>query len=147
MNRPTFISSVVYRDQRAAIAWLEKAFGFELSEVLEDGDGKILHAEMTFGEGIIMIGSEWFEWARSPANVDGKNTQRVHVHLDTDVDAHCARARAAGAVIVGEPQDQFYGERTYGVRDPEGHHWSFSQTQREVSWDEMRRMAKSGQFS
>jgi len=144
MNRPTFISSVVYRDQRAAIAFLEKAFGFEVSEMLVGADDKILHAEMTFGQGIIMVGSEWFDWTRSPQAVGGKNTQRIHVHLDTDVDAHCERARSAGAVIVGEPADQFYGDRTYGARDPEGHHWSFAQTKREVSWEEMRRMAKSG---
>jgi uncharacterized glyoxalase superfamily protein PhnB len=147
MDRPTFISSVVYRDQRAAMAWLEKAFGFEISELLVDGNDKILHAEMTFGGGVIMIGSEWFDWTRSPADVGGKNTQRIHVRLDTDIDAHCERARAAGATIVGEPADQFYGDRTYGAMDLEGHRWSFAQPKREVSWEEMRRMARNGEIS
>jgi uncharacterized glyoxalase superfamily protein PhnB len=144
LPRPTFISSIIYKDQRAAIAWLEKAFGFEVSELLVDGQDNILHAEMSFGDGVIMIGSEWFTWTRSPAAVDGANTQRLHVRVTDDVDAHCERARAAGAAIVKEPEDQFYGDRTYIAKDLEGHHWSFAQPKREVSWDEMRRMAGAG---
>jgi len=59
--RPTFISSVIYRDNRAALKWLQKAFGFEVSEVLTDKSGNIVHAEMTHGTGVVMIGSEYFE--------------------------------------------------------------------------------------
>jgi uncharacterized glyoxalase superfamily protein PhnB len=146
LPRPTFISSVVYKDQRAAIAWLEKAFGFEVSELLVDGQDNIMHAEMSFGDGLVMIGSEWTTWTRSPAAVGGMNTQRIFVRVDSDIDAHCARARAAGAVIVTEPEDQFYGDRSYIARDLDGHHWTFAQTVREVSWDEMRRMAKAGEI-
>jgi uncharacterized glyoxalase superfamily protein PhnB len=144
MQRPTFISSIIYRDQRAAMQWLEKAFGFEVSEILVDGQNKILHAEMTFGDGVIMIGSQWLDWTCSPAALDGKNTQRIHVRLAADVDAHYERARAAGAVIVMEPQDQFYGDRTYVARDLDGHYWSFAQPVREVSWDEMRALVSGG---
>jgi uncharacterized glyoxalase superfamily protein PhnB len=144
MQRPTFISSVIYRDQRAAMQWLENAFGFEVSEVLVDGQNKILHAEMTFGDGVIMIGAEWLDWTCSPAALDGKNTQRIHVRVAADVDAHCERARAAGAVIVMEPKDQFYGDRTYVARDLDGHYWSFAQPVREVSWDEMRALVSGG---
>ena len=147
LPRPTFISSVVYRDQRAAMAWLEKAFGFEVSELLVDGQDKILHAEMSFGDGVVMIGSEWFTWTRSPAAVEGMNTQRIHVRIDSDVDAHCARARAAGAVIVKEPEDQFYGDRTYIARDLDGHHWSFAQAKRAVPSEEIQRMARAGELA
>jgi uncharacterized glyoxalase superfamily protein PhnB len=139
MHRPTFISSVVYKDQRAALAWLERAFGFEVSELLVDGKGQIAHAEMTFEEGVIMVGSEWFDWTRSPAALDGKNTQRIHVRLKEGVDAHCERARRAGAQIVMEPADQFYGDRTYMAQDPEGHHWSFAQSVRQVSPEQIER--------
>ncbi len=72
----------------------------------------------------------------SPAAVGGKNTQRVHVHMADGIDAHCERARATGAVVVREPQDEFYGDRTYLVRDLEGHAWAFSQSVRAVSREE-----------
>ena len=130
MSIPSFIPSVVYRDQRAALDWLEKAFGFEPSEVLVDSKGNIAHAQMTYGDGVVMVGSEWpaWDWCKSPASADGVNTQRIHVRVERDIDGHCARARAAGAVIAMEPADQFYGDRTYMAVDPEGHHWTFSQT-------------------
>src|ERR1700677_3213444 len=126
-SRPSFIPSVVYQDNRAALKWLEQAFGFEPSEILTDADGKIVHAEMTYGDGVVMIGSEWADWTRSPAALGGKNTQRIHVRVARGIDEHCARARQAGARIVMEPADQFYGDRTYIAADLEGHHWSFAQ--------------------
>ena len=138
-RRPSFIPSVIYKDQRAALAWLEKAFGFEASEVLVDAKGEIAHAEMSFGDGVIMVGGEWptWDWAKSPASAGGKNTQRTHVRVENDIDGHCARARAAGAVIVMEPADQFYGARTYMAVDPEGHHWTFAQPTKQVTRAEM----------
>lgn len=138
-QRPAFISSIIYKDNRAALKWLQRAFAFEVSAVLTDAKGDIAHAEMSHGDGVVMIGNEWVDWARSPASIGGKNTQRIHVHLDEGVDAHCARARAAGAKIEMEPCDQFYGERCYVAVDLDGHHWTFSQTARPVSREEMER--------
>ena len=120
--------AVVYRDPKAAYAWLEKAFGFEPSMVLLDAEGNLVHSQMTVGEAEIMVGSEWSDDMRSPASVGGKNTQTVHIQIATDVDAHCERARAAGAEILVEPATQFYGDRTYRCRDPEGHIWTVAQT-------------------
>ncbi|HEY6515637.1 MAG TPA: VOC family protein [Steroidobacteraceae bacterium] len=136
-SRPAFIPSLAYKNNRAALAWLEKAFGFEPSEILSDGAGNIVHAEMTYGDGVVMIGSEWADWTRSPASLGGKNTQRVHVQIAHGIDEHCARARQAGAKIVMEPADQFYGARTYIATDLEGHYWTFAQTVRGVSKKEM----------
>jgi uncharacterized glyoxalase superfamily protein PhnB len=138
-RRPSFIPSVIYKDQRAALAWLAKAFGFEASEVLVDAKGDIAHAEMSFGDGVIMVGGEWhaWDWAKSPASAGGRNTQRIHVGIERDIDGHCARARAAGAVIAMEPADQFYGARTYMAVDPEGHHWTFAQVTKDVTKTEM----------
>jgi len=138
-HRPSFISSLVYKDNVAALKWLAEAFGFEPSEVLTDAEGKIVHAEMTHGDGIIMVGNEWADWTRSPVSLGGRNTQRIHVRIPQGIDEHCARARAAGARIVMEPADQFYGERTYIAADLEGHHWTFSQTVRQVSNQEMEK--------
>jgi len=92
---------------------------------------------MSHGDGIIMVGSEWADWTRSPASLGCKNTQRIHVRIDQGIDQHCERARKAGAKIVKELADQFYGERTYIAADLEGHHWTFSQPIRNVSREEM----------
>lgn len=130
--RPNLVSAVIYRDPKAALRWLEEALGFELFMLIEDADGNLAHAEMRFGNAAIMIGSEWSDDFRSPAALGGKNTQSVHVHIGEDVDAHCERARRAGAEILMEPETQFYGDRTYRCRDPEGHVWTVGQTVREV---------------
>ncbi len=135
----TFTSAIFYKDPKAALSWLEKVFGFELTMLIEspDGDVRQMHSEMAFeGKGRIMVGAEWADWTRSPASVGGANTQNMHVQVEEDIDAHCERARAAGARIVGEPSDQFYGDRTYRALDLEGHMWSFAQTVKVVTREE-----------
>lgn len=137
-KRNSLTSALCYRDSKAALDWLEKAFGFEPVMVITDKDGNLAHSEMRFGECLIMIGNEWSEDHKSPASLSGKNTQTVHVHLTGDIDAHCERARKAGAAILMEPETQFYGDRTYRARDPEGHIWTFGQTVETLSpeeWD------------
>ena len=135
-RRPTFGAGVFYRDPWAALDWLERAFGFERSMVISEKDGQLGHAEMRFGDGYITVGREWAEFIASPASIGGKNTQSIYVMLQDGIDAHCERARTAGAVILQEPADQFYGDRTFRARDPEGHVWTFSQTVRHVSREE-----------
>lgn len=138
-RRPAFIPSVVYRDNRAALKWLQQAFGFEPAEVLTDSKDNIVHAEMSHGDGVVMVSSEFTSWAKSPASIGGSNTQRIHVRLEQGIDEHCARARAAGATIAMEPADQFYGDRTYVAVDHEGHHWTFSQPVKAVSVADMEK--------
>ena len=133
IDRPTFRSAIFYKDPAAAIDWLERAFGFERAMVITDEDGNLAHSELRFGNGLIMVGGEWADFTASPKSVGGKNTQLVHVHVADDIDGHCAKARAAGAAILAEPEDQFYGDRTYRARDPEGHVWTFGQTVRAVT--------------
>jgi uncharacterized glyoxalase superfamily protein PhnB len=133
---PTFMSSVYYRDPLRALDWLEAAFGFERTMVITEKDGRVTHSEMSFGNGIIMVGPEWSDDVASPASIGGKNTQQLHVQLKAGIDDHCKRAEAAGAVILMPPSDQFYGARTYRARDPEGHVWAFGQPVRRVSREE-----------
>jgi uncharacterized glyoxalase superfamily protein PhnB len=76
-RRPSLGSGVFYRDPWAALEWLEKAFGFGRSMVISDKAGRLAHAEMTFGDGYLMIGSEWADFVASPASVGGKNTQSI----------------------------------------------------------------------
>ena len=134
--RPTLSPALCYRDPKAALKWLEAAFGFETVMVITDAEGNLGHSEMRFGNGIIMVGNEWTADHKSPASIAGKNTQTVHVHLTEDIDKHCARAKAAGAVIIQDPATQFYGDRTYRARDPEGHIWTFGQTVKAVTREE-----------
>jgi uncharacterized glyoxalase superfamily protein PhnB len=131
-----FQPSVIYQDPKAAMRWLEAAFGFETALYLEGEDGSFIHFQMRYGEDLISVGMEWADAFKSPLKLGGKNTQMTSIQIDTDVDAHCERARAAGAVIDAEPETQFYGDRTYRCIDPEGHHWSISQSVEEVSADE-----------
>lgn len=131
-----FSSAVIYQDAKAAYRWLEQAFGFEPFMAITDSDGNLVHSEMKFGDSVVMVGWEWNESAKSPKSISGANTQTVHVQLDEDIDAHCERARKAGAEIVQEPETQFYGDRTYRARDPEGHVWTFGQTLNEMRPDE-----------
>jgi uncharacterized glyoxalase superfamily protein PhnB len=134
--RPNLIPAASYQDPRAAMNWLEKAFGFEVFMLIEDPSGAPAHIEMRFGDAVVMIGSEWTDDHRSPKSIGGKTTQTVHIHIETNIGAHCERARAAGAEILAEPETQFYGDRTYRCRDPEGHIWTVAQTIRAVTREE-----------
>lgn len=141
-----FTPSVFYRDPLAAMRWLEAAFGFETSLLVTDQAGHVGHAQMTYAGGVVDIGGEWSSpellgpaSLKSPASLGGVGTQFVRVRLASGLDAHCERARAAGARITQEPQDQFYGDRTYRALDPEGHVWNFSEAVAEVSVAQMER--------
>ena len=128
-NAKAILSSAAsYQDPRAALLWLEQAFGFEQSMVILDAQGNLAHSQMRVGDGLIMVGNEWDAAHRSPKSIGGLNTQTIHVQLPSGLDEHCERAREAGAVILQEPETQFYGDRTYRAADPEGHIWTFSQT-------------------
>lgn len=136
MDDNVFTPAVTYRDPRAALTWLEQAFGFEISMAIDGPPDQptMGHYEMSCaGAGRITVGAEWADWTRSPANIGGANTQSVSVRLADGIDDHCERARAAGAIIAEEPTDQFYGDRKYRALDAEGHCWTFTMHMRDVS--------------
>jgi uncharacterized glyoxalase superfamily protein PhnB len=108
-----------YPDARTAIDWLCSAFDFVVHEVHDAPDGSVAHAELSYGTDMIMLGERTGARPR-PADDD----PAVYVAVD-DVDAHCARARAAGAEIVRNPFDTDYGSRDYAARDVAGNVWSF----------------------
>ena len=115
MEHPTVFPAMTYDDPQAAVDFLKEAFGAEEHAVYRDDEGSIRHAELRFGNGLVMFGSSSAE-QRSPAS--------VYVVVG-DPDAHCERARAAGAEIVRELNDTDYGSREYGAKDPEGNAWHF----------------------
>jgi uncharacterized glyoxalase superfamily protein PhnB len=127
------ISSCLFYDEAAtAIEWLCKAYGFELRLKVDGENGDIVHSELDLGSGRIMVGSAKKSPERkSPKALDGVNTQGLFVYVE-DIQAHCDRARAAGAKIVSEPTTVDYGEdywsdRGYEAVDPEGHRWYFAE--------------------
>jgi uncharacterized glyoxalase superfamily protein PhnB len=133
---PRISSSIFYDEPKKAIEWLCRAFGFEVRLLVEGDGGRVEHSELTFGDGLIMVGAAAkMPWRRSPRALGGGSTQAVMVYVD-DIEAHCKRAREAGASILAEPTTHDYGEdywtdRAYECADPEGHHWWFSQRLRD----------------
>ena len=134
---PRICASLYYRDAARMIDWLCEAFGFQIRLKVEGEAGRIEHSELTYGDGLIMVGREraaaeqrFGSHALSPLTAGG-NTQGLMVYVD-DLDSHCARARSAGARIVAEPElhdygDDYWADRCYGALDPEGHLWWISQ--------------------
>ena len=134
---PRISSALFYDDAARAIDWLCAAFGFSVKIRVTGPDGRIEHSELTYGEGLVMVGqvggkahADRPHW-RSPQSLGGATTQQLCIYVD-DVDAHCAHARAAGAKITSEPSTVDYGadywsDRNYEAEDPEGHRWWFMQ--------------------
>jgi uncharacterized glyoxalase superfamily protein PhnB len=126
-RRPTIVPQVPYRDIGAAVAFLERAFGFQeiLSLRRVSATGVIGHTMVEFGDGVIGIGTQGAHGAFSPASA-GSASQYISVAV-VDVDAHYARALAAGAPIASGLRDESRGVRAYEALDPEGHRWRFLQ--------------------
>ena len=122
---PTIIPQIPYADIRAALFFLERAFGFSEipSSRMEGADGVIHHAIVEFGGGVIGIGTQGAHGAISPQS--GRiESQYISIAV-ADVEAHYRRALAAGARIAKEPRDHGAGPRAYEAFDPEGHRWRF----------------------
>src|SRR5882724_3967184 len=134
---PRISIGIYYADAARAIDWLVGAFGFEVRLRIEGDDGRIEYSELTFHGGLIMVGDAEKATAKNgavratPKSLGGANTQQMCLYVD-DVDAQCARARAAGAKITREPVTTDYGadywtDRSCEAEDPEGHRWFFMQ--------------------
>src|SRR5207302_8921474 len=114
-----------YEDVGGALKWLAKAVGFRKYGARMSGpDGKIKHAAMQFGDDMLMMGYSGPKYKNPKRH--GQATQNLYVNVD-DVDKHCERARKAGAKILEEPTNTFYGHRRYGAEDPERHQRDLAQ--------------------
>jgi len=130
------IPYLYYADAGAALDWLSGAFGLRVTERVSGPDGQVVHAALTLDGNVVMLGAPADERGRgrSPRDMHHRHGC-VMVYVD-DVDAHHARAKAAGAEIFEEPADQAYGDRRYAARDPEGHDWYFATHLRDVPLEE-----------
>jgi len=137
-NRPPNTQGVVpylsYKNGKDAIDFLAKAFGFEVRGVLPGRGQSVMHAELGIGDSVVYLGTpDGYE----PKRALKDRNAAVLVYVD-DVDAHCARAREAGAKITSEPADMFYGDRVYNATDLEGQQWFFHTRVRDVPFEEMQ---------
>lgn len=137
-------SSIVYDDARAAITWLCDAFGFEVRLMVQSSDGKLVHSELVYGEGVVMIAQAGARPHYVSPREAGGNTQSLMVFVD-DVEAHAAHAVKHGARVFEELRVSDYGkdywsDRSYGAIDLEGHHWWFTQrlATHNPRWSEVR---------
>jgi uncharacterized glyoxalase superfamily protein PhnB len=128
-TRATVIPCLRYRNAPAAIEWLCSTFGFEKQLVVPGEDGTIDHAQLTFGNGMIMIGSvqktetEYGRLIKQPDEIGGLETQSPYLVV-ADADEIYRRAKGAGATIVIDIKDEDYGGRGFSCRDPEGRLWN-----------------------
>lgn len=117
-----------YKDASAALLWLQDAFGFKEHLVVPGDNGMIAHAQLTFGNGMIMLGSirdnEFDELQKLPDILDGFVSQSPYIIVE-EIDQHYGRAVAAGAEIVIPLKDQDFPDRMYSCKDLEGHLWNF----------------------
>ena len=126
-TKSTVVPCLRYRDAPAAIEWLCRAFGFEKHLVVPGPNGTVAHAQLSFGNGMIMLGSvvdsEFGQLMKQPDEIGGAETQTPYV-IVSDADAVYSSAKAAGAKIVIDIKDEDYGGRGFSCRDPEGHLWN-----------------------
>lgn len=125
-DRAVIVGICAIQNPKAAIDWLCDAFGFTPHLIVVDGDGGIAHAQLLFGNGMIMLGSardDEFGRLQCPPTTDAV-TQSPYIII-ADIDDHYANAVAAGATITMEIKDEDYGGRGYSCRDPQGQLWNF----------------------
>ena len=124
----TVIPTMRYNDAAAAIEWLCNAFGFDKHLVVPGEDGTVVHAQLVFGNGMVMLGSagesDLDNFQKPPSGLSGSVSQSPYIVVE-DADRHYARAVTAGAEIVMDIKNEDYGGRGYSCRDPEGHIWNF----------------------
>jgi uncharacterized glyoxalase superfamily protein PhnB len=127
-NLSVIIPTIRYKDAPAAIEWLCNAFGFEKHLIVPGEDKTIAHAQLNFGNSMIMLGSEidneYGKFVKTPKDLNGINTQTPYIIVE-EIDKHYQRAITGGAKIILDIKDEDYGGRGYSCQDPEGHIWNF----------------------
>jgi uncharacterized glyoxalase superfamily protein PhnB len=124
----TIIPCLRYHDAHAAIEWLCKAFGFTKNAVYENEQGGVEHAQLVYGDGMIMLGevrdTDFGRQIAQPDQIGDRETQCPYV-IVVNCKSHYQQAKDAGAVIVDEYAEKDYGGAGYSCRDPQGHLWHF----------------------
>ena len=132
---PRCCPCLFYDDMAGAIAFLERAFAFEKRFSHAMADGTIGHAQLVYQDALVMLSPTHSPGALRPVKSAGSGPLHAAIYLFVDdVDAHCVRARKAGATILLEPTDMFWGDRIYCANDSEGQFWTFAKHVRDVKF-------------
>jgi uncharacterized glyoxalase superfamily protein PhnB len=134
-NMPWVTPYLTVRDGATALGFYERAFGFKTRFAMPKSDGTIGHAEMSWDDGVVMLGPEGDCPARAPATSGTASPVQLYVYCD-DVDALYDRAVAAGAQGDAPPTDMFWGDRMCRLTDPEGYTWCFATHVKKADWAE-----------
>jgi PhnB protein len=137
---PQLGPSIAVRDCAAAIEFYKQAFGAIERMRLNEPSGKVGHAELQFGTGLLMLCDKYEGYNFTPDDLGGKTTVVLHLYVE-DVDATVARAVEAGARLVLPVADQFYGDRSGRVQDPYGHVWLIASRIENMPPEEMKKRA------
>jgi uncharacterized glyoxalase superfamily protein PhnB len=127
-HMPWLSPYLTVKDADEALNFYQQAFGFQKRDAVKGPDGRTTHAEMTYRDAVIMFspeGSFGDKVSKCPASLGLQSTTTLYLYCD-DVDALCARARAAGVKVISEPQDAFWGDRICTLADPSGNLWIFA---------------------
>ena len=121
------VPSTRYKDAHAAIEWLVRVLGLTKQAVYEGPDGRVMHAELTYGAGMFMLGSvsnegPYAKYFVQPEEVGGRETSSLCLIVE-DCDVAYAKAKAAGAEMVQELSEPEHGGKAFACKDPEGHIW------------------------
>lgn len=128
---------LAYASAAEAIEFYKKAFGAEELFRLVESSGKVAHAEIRIGHGVVMLSDVYPKYNRTPQELGG-TTVVLHLYV-ADVDQFAARAVTAGAKLAIPIQDQFYGDRSGRLEDPFGYIWMIGTRKEGVSPQEMQR--------
>ncbi len=127
-HKACIIPTMRYKDAPAAIDWLCNAFGFEKHLIVDGENNSIAHAQLTYGNSMMMLGSmndnEYGKLIKTPESFDGYNTQAPYIIVE-NIDEHYKKAVSAGAEILIDIKDEDYDGRGYTCKDKEGHIWNF----------------------
>lgn len=125
---PSVMPMMRYRDVAAAIDWLVQAFGFDKHMVVKGEDGQVIYAQLTFGDGLVMVGpvgeSDFDRLMTQPDEVGGAETQTCYLAVE-NADWFFNKAKTASAEIVLDLKSDASGGRGFAAKDPEGHVWNF----------------------
>lgn len=141
-NYPQLSASIAVSNGDAALEFYQKALGAKVRMCMKEPGGKLGHAEIEIGRGLLMLAEKYEGYNHTPEDLGG-STVVLHLYVD-DVDATLAKAVEAGAKLTMPATDQFYGDRTGRITDPFGHVWAISSHIEDVSEDEMQRRMKEG---
>jgi uncharacterized glyoxalase superfamily protein PhnB len=124
---PSLAPYLFYDDVARAARFMQEAFGFTLTFTSPDPEGGLAHAQLAHEAGLIMVGHTGGGGLRLVKSAGALDALHAGVYVFVnDVDAHCERARGAGAKVLLEPADQPWGDRMYCAVDPEGQFWMFA---------------------